>query len=92
MFSIGQLSKLTQVKVPTIRYYEEIGILEPIERTEGNQSQTSTDRVVLDGLGLDRVVAEQDAEGREHHDSHQTLAAFQQIINSCAESNLDSTL
>ncbi len=37
MFSIGQLSKLKNVKVPTIRYYEEIGILEPAERTEGNQ-------------------------------------------------------
>lgn len=37
MFSIGELSKRTQVKVPTIRYYEEIGILAPVERTEGNQ-------------------------------------------------------
>ena len=37
MFSIGDLSKQTQVKVPTIRYYEEIGILPPAERTEGNQ-------------------------------------------------------
>jgi len=27
MFSIGELSKQTQVKVPTIRYYEEIGML-----------------------------------------------------------------
>lgn len=38
-------------------------------------------------LGLDRAVAEQDAEGLEHHVSHQTLAAFQQFINSCTESN-----
>ena len=48
MFSIGQLSKLTQVKVPTIRYYEEIGVLEPIERTEGNQRR-------YDDAGLERL-------------------------------------
>ena len=28
MFSIGKLSGSTGVKVPTIRYYEQIGILE----------------------------------------------------------------
>ncbi len=27
MFSIGELSKRTKVKVPTIRYYEEMGLL-----------------------------------------------------------------
>ena len=48
MFSIGQLSKLTQVKAPTIRYYEEIGILEPFERTEGNQRR-------YDSAGLERL-------------------------------------
>ncbi len=37
MISIGELSRRTQVKVPTIRYYEEIGILKPAERTQGNQ-------------------------------------------------------
>jgi DNA-binding transcriptional MerR regulator len=36
-FPIGELSKLSQVKVPTIRYYESIGLLpEPI-RTSGNR-------------------------------------------------------
>ena len=48
MFSIGQLSKQTQVKVPTIRYYEEIGILAPAERTEGNQRR-------YDAAGLERL-------------------------------------
>jgi len=48
MFSIGELSKQTQVKVPTIRYYEEIGILEPAERTEGNQRR-------YDAAGLERL-------------------------------------
>ena len=28
MYSIGQMSKRTGVKVPTIRYYEEIGVAE----------------------------------------------------------------
>ncbi len=37
MFSIGALSKQTGVKVPTIRYYEQIGLIDPAERTEGNQ-------------------------------------------------------
>ncbi|WP_299425715.1 helix-turn-helix domain-containing protein [uncultured Shimia sp.] len=37
MFSIGQLSTRTGVKVPTIRYYEEIGLLPAPERTGGNQ-------------------------------------------------------
>ena len=37
MFSIGELSKRTKVKVPTIRYYEEMGLLVAPERTEGNQ-------------------------------------------------------
>ena len=37
MFSIGELSKRTKVKVPTIRYYEEVGLLPAAERTEGNQ-------------------------------------------------------
>ncbi len=34
---IGELSQRTHVKVPTIRYYEQIGLLESPVRTEGNQ-------------------------------------------------------
>lgn len=37
MFSIGELSKRTNVKVPTIRYYEQMGLLSEAERTSGNQ-------------------------------------------------------
>lgn len=37
MLSIGILSKRSGVKVPTIRYYEEIGILKEAERSAGNQ-------------------------------------------------------
>lgn len=37
MYSIGQLSKSTGVKIPTIRYYEDAGLLTAIGRTRGNQ-------------------------------------------------------
>lgn len=44
MLSIGQLSELTGVKVPTIRYYEEIGLIKAPERSMGNQRRyTSVD-------------------------------------------------
>lgn len=34
---IGELSRRTGVKVPTIRFYEQIGLLSVPPRTEGNQ-------------------------------------------------------
>ncbi len=37
MYAIGDLSKRTGVKVPTIRYYEQMGLLDAPERSEGNQ-------------------------------------------------------
>ena len=36
-FSIGEVSKASAVKVPTIRYYEEIGLLPSPPRTQGNR-------------------------------------------------------
>jgi DNA-binding transcriptional MerR regulator len=36
-FSIGELARRTSVKVPTIRYYEQIGLLPSPPRTEGHQ-------------------------------------------------------
>jgi DNA-binding transcriptional MerR regulator len=48
MFSIGELSRRTSVKVPTIRYYEDMGLLAPPERTEGNQRR-------YDAAGLERL-------------------------------------
>ncbi len=48
MFSIGELSQRTNVKVPTIRYYEESGLLDAPERTEGNQRR-------YDVAGLERL-------------------------------------
>ena len=37
MFSIGDLSHRTGVKVPTIRYYEQMGLVAAAEHSEGNQ-------------------------------------------------------
>ncbi|ADE85921.1 MerR family transcriptional regulator [Rhodobacter capsulatus] len=37
MLSIGRLSQETGVKVPTIRYYEQIGLMPAAERSSGNQ-------------------------------------------------------
>ncbi|HEX5958680.1 MAG TPA: helix-turn-helix domain-containing protein [Hyphomicrobiaceae bacterium] len=36
-FSIGELARRARVKVPTIRYYEQIGLLPAPPRTEGQQ-------------------------------------------------------
>ncbi|KQT87464.1 helix-turn-helix domain-containing protein [Aurantimonas sp. Leaf443] len=36
-FSIGRVAEATGCKVPTIRFYEEIGLLPEPERTHGNQ-------------------------------------------------------
>ena len=36
-YSIGELSRATGVKVPTIRYYEDIGLMTAPPRSEGGQ-------------------------------------------------------
>ena len=43
MFSIGQLSRRTGVKIPTIRYYEQMGLIDAPERSEGNQRRYTND-------------------------------------------------
>jgi DNA-binding transcriptional MerR regulator len=45
MFSIGQLSKKTGVKIPTIRYYEQMGIIDAPMRSPSNQRRYSIDEV-----------------------------------------------
>lgn len=47
-FPIGELSARSGVKVPTIRYYESIGLIDAPARTEGNQRRY--DRTALDRL------------------------------------------
>ncbi len=43
MYSIGELSKRTGVKIPTIRYYEQMGLIDAPERSEGNQRRYDQD-------------------------------------------------
>ena len=43
MLSIGEMSKRANVKIPTIRYYEERGLLAASERTAGNQRRYTND-------------------------------------------------
>lgn len=44
MLSIGQLARRTGVKVPTIRYYEQTGLLDPPDRSAGNQRRYSAEQ------------------------------------------------
>ncbi len=56
MFSIGDLSKQTGVKIPTIRYYEQMGLIESIRRSSGNQrryNQSGLDRLAFVKHGRD---------------------------------------
>ncbi len=43
MFSIGDISKRTGVKVPTIRYYEQLGLITTPRRSSGNQRRYSAE-------------------------------------------------
>ena len=48
MLSIGTLSRRTGVKIPTIRYYEQIGVMTTPGRTSGGQRR-------YDQAGLERL-------------------------------------
>jgi DNA-binding transcriptional MerR regulator len=45
MFSIGEVSRRTRIKVPTIRYYEQMGLIRVPERSEGNQRRYCAESV-----------------------------------------------
>ena len=45
MYSIGDLSKRAGVKVPTIRYYEQMGLISAPDRTEGEDRVEPGDRL-----------------------------------------------
>lgn len=45
VFTIGALAKATGVATPTVRYYEEIGLLPKADRTSGGQRNYSRDDV-----------------------------------------------
>jgi DNA-binding transcriptional MerR regulator len=53
MLSIGELSKRTGVKVPTIRYYEQMGLIREADRSDGNQrryEKTDLERLNIDAI------------------------------------------
>lgn len=58
MFTIGKLSETTGAKVPTIRYYEEIGMFPRPERSNGNQRLYSN--TVLDRLKFSDILVTSD--------------------------------
>ncbi len=45
MFSIGEISRRANVKVPTIRYYEQQGLLAEPERSAGNQRRYTKEQL-----------------------------------------------
>ncbi|MGD9862162.1 MAG: MerR family transcriptional regulator [Pseudodonghicola sp.] len=74
MLSIGEMSRRTGVKVPTIRFYEDKGLLSAAARTSGNQrrydqaalSRLSFIRHARDlGLPLDDIAALISLEGAQ---------------------------
>lgn len=80
MYSIGDLSRHTGVKVPTIRFYEDRGLLPRPDRTAGNQRRY--DEVALRqlrfirhtrdlGLPLPDIEALLTLEGAKGHDLNQ---------------------
>ena len=62
MFSIGDISKRTGVKVPTIRYYEQLGLITPPQRSAGNQRRYSA--MDLKRLAFIKHAREQKYNGR----------------------------
>lgn len=81
-FSIGQLSRMSTVKVPTIRYYEEIGLIPEPPRTEGGQRRY--DQAHLDRLRFIR-------HGRDLGFSLEDLRSLQSLADrpdqSCADAD-----
>jgi len=45
MLSIGQLARRSGVKIPTIRYYEQVGLMSTPERTAGNQRRYTKEQM-----------------------------------------------
>lgn len=78
--TIGELSRRTGVKVPTIRYYEQIGLMPAPARTEGKQRRY--DSAELTRLNFIRHAREL---GFEVDAIRELLALSAQPDRSCAE-------
>lgn len=79
---IGELSARTSVKVPTIRYYEQIGLLAAPPRSEGGQRRYSKREV--DRLNFIRHAREL---GFEVEDIRELLAMTEQPQASCHQAD-----
>ena len=79
---IGDLSRRTEVKVPTIRYYEQIGLLPPPVRTEGKQRRYGASEVRR--LNFIRHAREL---GFEIEDIRQLLALSEEPQESCHQAD-----
>jgi len=79
---IGKLADHTQVKVPTIRYYEQIGLLPPAPRTESGQRRYS--RAEVERLNFIRHAREL---GFEIDDIRELLAMTAEPQASCHQAD-----
>lgn len=78
--SIGELARRTGVKVPTIRYYEGVGLLPTPARTEGRQRRFGADEVArLNFIRHSREL------GFEVADIRELLTLSEQPERSCGE-------
>lgn len=75
---IGELARRTAVKVPTIRFYEQIGLLAAPPRTEGNQRRYG--KAEIDRLNFIRHAREL---GFEVEDIRELLAMSAEPQASC---------
>lgn len=76
--AIGELARRTAVKVPTIRFYEQIGLLAAPPRTEGNQRRYG--KAEVDRLNFIRHAREL---GFEIDDIRELLAMSSEPQASC---------
>ncbi|MCV2448168.1 MerR family transcriptional regulator [Paracoccus sp. DMF] len=83
MLSIGKLSSATGVKVPTIRYYEQIGLLPRAGRSTGNQRLY--DRPAVERLAFIRHAREL---GFSLEDIRELLALADDPEKPCAAADL----
>jgi DNA-binding transcriptional MerR regulator len=81
-FSIGQLAQQTGIKVPTIRFYEQIGLVDAPPRTGGNQRRYSQNEV--DRLNFIRNAREL---GFEIDDIRELLAMASEPQASCHQAD-----
>jgi DNA-binding transcriptional MerR regulator len=82
MMSIGELSRRTSVKVPTIRYYEQVGLMPMPPRTEGKQRRYGASEVSR--LNFIRHAREL---GFEVEAIRELLALSEKPDHSCAEAD-----